>query len=261
MRASRNLYHAGDLGSTENQDLFACSRNDVTLSMSPSANSHNPNSATFSYGAEAVLCVLFVCLIQASQTLGLHCVELLVNLSRDEVAWRQAYGEKEQEAPGAQLSTNPFRAALSSWENIVLFVAKAVLHWVIGQSMLPSIGLEDNGDDAFMDNWTPKYGFQIDMIYSRLVIFSILALLLAAFATYLALRRPRGCQPATLGHLQTLADLIDDWETDENGRIWWGDKTQLLEADDQLRHAGTSWDKKILSPLCTRARYAGAKTE
>jgi hypothetical protein len=242
-----------------NPDLSVCSINVVTLVMSQSGNTYKPNSATISYGAGAVLCVLFVCLVQSSQTIGLHCVELLVNLSRDEGAWRQAYGEKKQEAPGAQLSTNPFRAALSSWENIFLFVAKATLHWVMGQSMFASVIF---GDETPGNNATSSpSSFMVAMIYSRLFIFSILALFLAIFATYLALKRSRGCQPATLGHLQTLADLIDDWKTDKNGRIWWGDKTRLLEADGGLRHAGTSWDKKTLSPVCTVARYAGARTE
>ncbi|KAJ5232559.1 hypothetical protein N7468_005515 [Penicillium chermesinum] len=110
---------------------WACSRNFVTLSMSPTANDHNPSSPAFSYGAEAVLCILFVCLVQALQTIVLHCLELLVNLSRDEGLWRQAYrGTKE--APGTQLSTNPFLSAASSWENIVLFISKALLHWIIG---------------------------------------------------------------------------------------------------------------------------------
>ncbi|GFF52872.1 hypothetical protein IFM51744_07957 [Aspergillus udagawae] len=247
-----------------NKINWACSRNYVTLSLSPYANDHNPNSATFSYGAEAVLCVLFVCLIQASQTVALHCLELLVNLSRDEGIWRQAYSET-REAPGAQLATNPIRAALSSWENAVLFIAKAVLHWIIGQSLIPSVTMEASKDIESFSS-TPvedlsthvedqfKHGFQFDMVYSRLIVYAILAVFVATFASYLALRRPRGCQPAALGHLQTLVDLIDDWKTDLGGRMWWGDKTQL-EAGP-VRHAGTCWDKTVLGPIC-KARYAG----
>ncbi|KAF7173343.1 hypothetical protein CNMCM5623_005595 [Aspergillus felis] len=240
---------------------LACSRNYVTLSLSPYANDHNPNSATFSYGAQAVLCVLFVCLIQVSQTVALHCLELLVNLSRDEGIWRQAYSET-REAPGTQLATNPFRAAVSSWENVVLFIAKAVLHWIIGQSLVPSVTKEAPKDmESFasipvedLSTYSFKHGFQFDMVYSRLIIYAILAVLVATFATYLALRRPRGRQPAALGHLQTLVDLVDDWKTDQGGRMWWGDKTQV-EAG-QVRHAGTCWDKTVLGPICT-ARYAG----
>ncbi|GAQ09334.1 hypothetical protein ALT_6655 [Aspergillus lentulus] len=254
-----------------NKDALACSRNYVTLSMSPYANDHNPNSATFSYGAEAVLCVLFVCLIQASQTVSLHCLELLVSLSRDEGIWRQAYSET-REAPGTQLATNPFRAAVSSWENAVLFIAKAVLHWIIGQSLIPSVTMEDSKDiakdieslasipvedlSAHVEHLSLKRGFQFDMVYSRLIIYATLAVLVATFATYLALRRRRGRQPAALGHLSTLVDLVDDWKTDQGGRMWWGDKTPELDAG-QVRHAGTCWDKTVLGPICTTARYAG----
>ncbi|CRG82902.1 hypothetical protein PISL3812_00249 [Talaromyces islandicus] len=241
-----------------NEDSSACSRNYVTLSLSPSANTHNPDANTFSYSAEAVLCLVFVCAIQAGQTIALHCAELLVNLSRDEKTWRQAYSNtnQNQAAPGAQLSTNPFISALSSWENTVLFTSKAVLHWIIGRSMLPSIGPEDNGQDLSLPDYTSINGFQFDMVYSRLIIYAILAFLLAVFATYLALKRPRGCQPAAFGHLQTLADLIDDWGTDHDGRLWWGDKTV---GDDygRGRHAGTSWDRTVLSPICAGDKYSG----
>jgi hypothetical protein len=90
-----------------------------------------------------------------------------------------------------------------------LFIAKEVMHWIIGRSVLPSIGLEDNGDSYT----SYQNGFQFDMVYSRLIIYAILAILLAVFATYLASQKTRGCQPATFGHLQTLADLVNDWET------------------------------------------------
>jgi hypothetical protein len=246
-----------------NKNALACSRNYVTLSLSPFANDHNPNSARFSYGAEAVLCVLFVCLIQAAQTVALHSLELLVNLSRDEGVWRQAYSET-REAPGAQLATNPFRAAVSSWENAVLFIAKALLHWIIGQGLIPSVTMEESNSEILVSSLsTPvedlpfKHGFQFEMVYSRLIVYAILAVLVAAFATYLALKRPRGCQPATLGHLQTLVDLIDDWKTDQDGRMWWGDKSQLELGAGQVRHAGTCSDRTVLGPICT-AKYAGS---
>ncbi|PHH85062.1 hypothetical protein CDD83_971 [Cordyceps sp. RAO-2017] len=100
------------------------------------------------------------------------------------------------------------------------------------------------------------------MVYSRLFLYAILAILLAAFATFLAQRRPRGHQPATFGHLQVLADLVDDWGTDEKGRMWWGDKTGPDEPDepdgvDAVRHAGTSRDKALLAPIRLESRYAG----
>ncbi|KAJ5945923.1 hypothetical protein N7454_002762 [Penicillium verhagenii] len=246
------------LGFDWHQSSLPCSRNFVTLSLSPYANDHSPSSATFSYGAEAILCVLFVCLIQALQTVALHCLELLVNLSRDEATWRRACCERKK-PPGTQLVTNAFFAAASSWENSVLFVAKSLLHWIIGQSLIPSISIEDAKEleSAFsvaVEDLQLKHGFQFDMVYSRLIIYAILAILLATFSTYLALKRSKGCQPAALGHLQTLADLVDDWKTDQDGRMWWGDKT--MDEACQLRHAGTCPDKTMLRPICA-ARYAG----
>lgn len=57
--------------------------------------------------------------------------------------------------------------------------------------------------------------------------------LLAHFGSRLANDRPKGPQPATYGHIQTLADLIDDWSE----TIYWGDKGVISGLD--IRHAGT----------------------
>ncbi|KAJ5232558.1 hypothetical protein N7468_005514 [Penicillium chermesinum] len=83
-----------------------------------------------------------------------------------------------------------------------------------------------------------------------------MAIVVASLGTYLALKRPRGCQPATLGHLQTIVDLIDDWATDQSGRMWWGDKPVAQLEDNQARHAGTCWDKAVLGPI-QNTKYAG----
>lgn len=223
-----------------------CSENTLTLGLSPDANREKSNE-TFTSGTQAVLCVLFICLIQSAQTIVLHSLELLVNISRDEGIWRQAYHETNLvSASGTQRSTDPFRAAASSWENIVQFISKAVLHWIIGQSLTLSVS---TGTST---------GFSFHMIYSRLIIYAILAIFLAAFGTYLALKRPRGCQPASLGHLQTLVDLIDNWKTDEKGRMWWGDKT--WPDDNEIRHAGTSCKKEGLGPIRS-SKYAGGSFE
>jgi hypothetical protein len=60
----------------------------------------------------------FVFAIQGAQTIGLHCIELLVNISRDEDAWRRAYPEKREHSQrsreGARLSSNAFKSAASS---------------------------------------------------------------------------------------------------------------------------------------------------
>ena len=57
--------------------------------------------------------------------------------------------------------------------------------------------------------------------------------LLAHFGGRLANDRPKGPQPATYGHIQTLADLIDDWRE----TMYWGDKGDISGLD--IRHAGT----------------------
>jgi hypothetical protein len=44
--------------------------------------------------------------------------------------------------------------------------------------------------------------------------------ILACFFTFVALRRPHGPQPAAYGHVQTLANLVDEWSP----VMWWGHK-------------------------------------
>lgn len=86
---------------------------------------------------QVMLGILLVCAVQGSRTIGLHCAQLLVNVSRDEAIWRSAYVGMKRNSTGARLSTNPLRAALLSCETIVLIFAKLVLHWVMGQGMGP----------------------------------------------------------------------------------------------------------------------------
>lgn len=226
----------------------------VVLAMSPAENIGQGNRAQtagayFSFPAELVLGVLFVTTIQALQTAGLHFIELLVNLSRDEAAWRQATSKR-----GATYLSEPFWAAATSWENWVLFIAKSVLHWFIGQSLFAQVGtvVTKAGDK--------KGAMFIIMSWSRLTVYAICAIFMAAFATYLALRKPRGTQPAAWGHLQTLADLVDDWTTNKDGRFWWGDKTGLLAAPgetDVVRHAGMRDERVKLKAISMDCAYAG----
>ncbi|KAJ5087231.1 hypothetical protein N7456_010847 [Penicillium angulare] len=237
---------------------YGCHINEVLLALSPDLNNGNKYNTDYSYGTQLILCLLFVCLVQGGQTIVLHCLELLVNLSRDEAIWRQAYNESKK-ASGTQRSTNPFYAAVSSWENIILFIAKAVMHWIIGQSLLTVFEWYDPTEYLYESvSLIPyyHYGIYFYMIYSRLFIYAILAVFLAAFGTYLALKQPQGCQPAALGHLQTLVDLIDDWKTNEDGRMWWGDKTG--SEDSVVRHAGTCCGEHELGPIHME-KYAGGQ--
>lgn len=237
----------------------SCYQNTVSLAMSPAENSPDTDEVNYSFAAQTVLVILFTFVIQGSQTIALHFVELFVNMSRDEAAWRQAYATISDDeinkfpSPGASLSRSPLFSALSSWEYITLFILKASLHWVMGQSLQPSIyyGYE-------VDNWY-RFSLQFNMVYSRIIIYAIMAIILGGFAAYIAFRRYEGCQPATMGHIQTIANLIDNWEVNEARQLWWGDATSALRYDDgeYIRHAGTSNKKKDLRPICPDFIYAG----
>jgi hypothetical protein len=193
-----------------------------------------------------VLAILFVCAVQCLQTIGLHCSELIVNVSRDEDFWRQAgmRTQKEQSfGSGARLESPAFFSALQNWRYAVLFTLKAALHWLLGQSLVPSF---EYGSYSFS-----VAGF--DMNHSRLLVYTGTVFGFAVYITYLAIRRPFGPQPATWGHIQTLADLIDDWTLGEDGRLWWGDKGAQSGG---VRHAGTSGRKIDLGTIEMSALYA-----
>lgn len=235
--------------------------NNLALSMNPAYNGSN-GIISFGYVAQAILGLLFVCMLQAAQTIALHSAELIVNLCRDESVWRASALKQRRMLNGTERDTNPFKAALVSWESVVLFLAKAVMHWIIARSMIPSISSDMNATDNFMGLHKIKnpngISLNFEMIYPRLFIYTIMALALAAFVTYLALRRPHGPQPAAMGHLQTLADLIDDWRTDHKGRMWWGDKTKVDAMSHGalvVRHAGTSRSRDDLGPICPDSIY------
>lgn len=141
--------------------------------------------------------IFLIAFFQSAVTLALHCAELLVNLSRDEGIFRMAITPR-----GTDPRYNSILAAFSSWQTITLFFFKAAVHWLFGLSI--------NNDFILGVNMYPPQIFY----------FTGFALMVAIFATYVSLRRPLGPLPATFGHLQTMADLIDDWED----RMFWGHK-------------------------------------
>jgi hypothetical protein len=61
------------------------------------------------------------------------------------------------------------------------------------------------------------------------------ATVLAGFTTFLSFQHPKGEQPATFGHNQTLMDLVDEWHL----LLVWGDKGVSGEGEE-IRHAGTA---------------------
>jgi hypothetical protein len=69
-----------------------------------------------------VLSFVTVALAQGPLTLGLHCSELIVNVTRDERQWRHTTGRK-----GLKMTTNSLKSFATDPLCLVLFVAKSVL--------------------------------------------------------------------------------------------------------------------------------------
>lgn len=138
----------------------------------------------------------WIIMSQSAITMALHCAELLVNMSRDEDMWRQAYGK------GGIKPTNAFVSAAKSWKTVLLFVLKPSIHWLFGLGMAYYIGF---GDFA-----RPP----------QILYLSMGLTVLASFGTYLCFRKPRGPQPTTFGHVQTIVDLVDEWHP----HLFWGHK-------------------------------------
>ncbi len=78
------------------------------------------------------------------------------------------------------------------------------------------------------------------MSATRLVVYAAGAVVAAVIVTAFTVWPRKGMQPASWGHLQTLADLVDDWSA-PSGTIWWGDKG--ISAEDT-----PCWD------ICTAKR-------
>lgn len=184
--------------------------------------------------------------IQAFLTLGLHCAELIVNTTRDEQVWRGAAkfrqaqgGRSASQGPGASLGFNSIKAACASWQSITLFIVKPITHWLFGLGML--FGTYE------------EFYF---LIFRCLPLFTLggCAFLVAACATWMVRASPTGPQPATWGHLEALADLIDDWGMGYQGKIFWGDKG---EGTDGARHAGTSGLQDRIGIIRMDSLYAG----
>ncbi|KIJ70408.1 hypothetical protein HYDPIDRAFT_23519 [Hydnomerulius pinastri MD-312] len=164
-----------------------------------------------------VLYYVNMAIIQGPLTLALHCSELVANVIRDERVWRKA-----SSPGGATVSTNPLAPVFGSPLNISLLLAKPLLHWMLGLA----ISLAGTAESGFLTAIAVSmFPFQILNFAGALFIFSL------SF-TIIAFCRPKGPQPAAYGHVQTLANLIDEWSP----TMWWGQKSGGFP----FRHAGTS---------------------
>ncbi|KAG1780430.1 hypothetical protein EV702DRAFT_1276803 [Suillus placidus] len=210
-------------------------------------NSQNGQVNFIEYGMTSVgiqwwiLLLVNMAVVQGPLTLGLHCSELIANVIRDERQWRCATGRK-----GLRIATNPVKTIFTHPICLVLFVAKPFLHWMFGLSFIISEVAYDGqleGSSVLMAIAQVRT-YQIWNLCIALFIF-------ACFFTFVALRRPRGPQPAAYGHVQTLANLVDEWSP----VMWWGHK------DDGIPycHAGTS--DHLLPDVKMDCVYAGSGVE
>lgn len=123
---------------------------------------------------------------------------------------------------------------MGSWQNVGLLVAKPVIHWLFGGAAVleaaVGLGIKPQGT----------------------VLVASGVVLLAVFITVVAAHRPLGTQPAAYGHLQTLADLVDEWSV----TMYWGHKGNgWAEGALPVRHAGTTKDGS-LPPVGIDSLYA-----
>ncbi|KAG2148014.1 hypothetical protein DEU56DRAFT_927899 [Suillus clintonianus] len=164
-----------------------------------------------------ILLFVNMAVVQGPLTLGLHCSELIANVIRDERQWRRATGRK-----GLRTTTNPLNSIFTHPICLVLFAAKPFLHWMFGLSFMVSRGAL-NGE---------LMGLSVGMFTAQIWNLCIALAVFACLFTLVALRRPRGPQPAAYGHVQTIANLVDEWSP----VMWWGHK----EDEIPYCHAGTS---------------------
>jgi hypothetical protein len=201
---------------------------------------------TFDFGGFCWAIVL-IGMIQAIMTVSLHCAELMVNTIRDERSWRDASKEGHR-------SLNILSSMLSSFPALILFILKPAIHWLysLAVSVYFSVGVTMKGPQVFYLGGG--------------------AALLAIFTTICACWTPKGPQPATFGHLQTLSDLVDMWPI-VGERIFWGQKDPatlwgeikpsealaeddaMLRDDDCIWHAGTAAER--LDSVDFNKKYMG----
>ncbi|KAI5119843.1 hypothetical protein M0805_008409 [Coniferiporia weirii] len=139
------------------------------------------------------------------------CTQAIAALVRDERLWREAATEK-----GTDPSPSPFKSLLLSKHILVIETVDPVLHWMFGLAI----------------NMDAKSGLQICPV-------QILYVTLAgtAYVTEMTIagrRKMNRIQPLTYGHLQTLANLVDEWHE----KMFWGHKS--VDPHTKIGHAGTS---------------------
>jgi len=152
--------------------------------------------------------LLIQCAALTIPIFGLHIVELLGQLQRDESIWRRA------STVGAKIDSSTILEGARNWPTLVIFATKAVVPWVF------SFAISCNRIIYFVTLPT--------------LTLAVIFLILGLFSEYLIRIRPKGSQPATYGDIQALLALVDDWD---HTRIFWGDKGKYSRG---VRLAGTA---------------------
>ena len=205
-----------------------------------------PAPSLINAGTAIFVCLILVFCFQVYLTFALHCAEVLINSARDQRLWEKA-AQKGSKARGAPLNSNVVASFLANPPNVLLLAAKLVAHWLFNQSLLPIVLFSNAYDN---ENW--------QCILTQISLFGVPTLCLAAVAVvltvvswYEACRSPKGAQPSTYGHLQTLTELVDEWGSGK--RLYWGDKG--VTSDGLLRRAGTSGSADAVGPVHFDVEY------
>lgn len=196
-------------------------------------------SASISFDWSSRNQIMGICIIGAVQavfSLCLHCCELIVTLLRDELVWRAASSRK-----GAKPGGNTFVTAISWWQSGFLLFAKSILHWLFGRAISQQNRWSEVNDQGQVYDDGIQRQMRImmspSMVRSTRFIWMLSRFMLrtplqtgilaaglvplAIFVTIIAKYEPQGPQPAAYGHIQTLADLVDEWSP----RVYWGHKS------------------------------------
>ena len=166
---------------------------------------------------------------QMFPTLTFHIAELVVNLHRDETCWRSISSSK-----GAKFEQNALLAAFSNKGSIALLILKPLGQWLF------SLGV-----------------FAIGFNSLPLFVLSALVAALTLSTFIIAHHQPKGPLPATYGHLQSLMNLVDDWGSGAQGRLWWGDKGTVANPATgmSVRRMGTSGNKEDINEIHAGEEY------
>lgn len=166
--------------------------------------------------------------IQTVVTISMHCAELQVQLARDEYVWRKLQSISGSRPPSTY---NSVMQPIETWQGAGLLVFKVLIHWLFGAAV------------------QVDYGQGMLMRPPQIVYMTAAWIGFVAFLMVVTFDRPKGSLPATYGHLQTMADVADEWTPN----MFWGDKG-LKDGKDGIRHCGTS--HQPLPPLEMGEKYA-----